>query len=95
MLQLYKLKNSKHKYKIEFPEGGRSIYFGAAGYDDYTIHHDKARKLRYIARHEKRENWSSQYTAGFYSRWLLWEKKTLKSAIRNMYKKFGIKINLN
>lgn len=94
MLQLYKLKSSKYKYKIVYPDG-KCIYFGAAGYSDYTIHKDKSRKLKYIARHKSRENWNDPYTRGFWSRWLLWEKKTIKSAIKHIYEKFKIRINLN
>ena len=33
--------------------GGRSIHFGASGYEDYTIHKDDKRKELYIKRHEK------------------------------------------
>ena len=33
--------------------GKKSIHFGAAGYEDYTIHKDDKRKELYIKRHEK------------------------------------------
>ncbi len=31
----------------------KNMYLGATGYSDFTIHKDKARKQRYIHRHEK------------------------------------------
>ena len=51
--------------------------FGAAGYSDYTIHHDPQRKERYIERHKKNEQWgkSGIGTAGYYGRWVLSNKK--------------------
>jgi hypothetical protein len=32
---------------------GRRVHFGAAGYEDFTIHRDKQRRSRYRARHSK------------------------------------------
>lgn len=87
---LYELIGDKKKYMIKID--GRSIKFGASGYSDYTIHKDKARKQRYIARHQARENWQDPFTAGFYSRWLLWNKPTLQASIEDVKKRFGIDI---
>jgi hypothetical protein len=41
---------------------------------------------RYITRHEKREDWSpnGKYTAGFWSRWLLWSENSLNKARRKV-----------
>ena len=71
-----------------------TIHFGAKGYEDYTIHKDKERKKRYIARHFSRENWNKSgiCTAGFWSRWLLWEKATLQESIKYIEKKFNVNI---
>ena len=68
------------------------IHFGSEGYEDYTQHRDENRKKLYIKRHEKRENWDDLMNAGSWSRWLLWEKPSLQEAIKNMEKKFKIKI---
>jgi len=45
----------------------KKVYFGAAGMSDYTIHKDPVRKLKYIVRHQKRENWTKTGidTSGF------------------------------
>jgi hypothetical protein len=59
---------------------------------DYTIHKDPERKQRYISRHKKNENWTKSgiNTAGFWSRWLLWEEPTIKEAYNNIKTKFKI-----
>ena len=71
-------KSSNPKKKFEAIIGNKTIKFGAAGYSDYTIHEDPERKQRYIDRHKKNEDWGKSDTdtpPGFYSRWLLWNKK--------------------
>lgn len=75
----------------------RMIHFGAEGYSDYTIHKDNDRKQRYLDRHFKKEDWniSGIYTAGFWSRWILWNKPTLTASKRSIMKKFStIKIDI-
>jgi hypothetical protein len=69
---------------------GRKIRFGRKGYEDFTIHKDEARKRNYIIRHQKRENWgkSGINTAGFWSRWLLWNLPTIESSYEDIKKRF-------
>ena len=57
---------------------------------DYTMHKDPERKDRYVERHRKNENWgkSGVKTAGFLSRFLLWNKPTISSSIQDLNKKF-------
>lgn len=75
--------------------GNKTIHFGAKNYSDYTLHKDKDRMKRYENRHRSRENWkkSGIDTAGFWSKWILWNKPSLKSSIKNTQKRFNIKIN--
>lgn len=88
---LRKSPNATKKWRVEFNDG-KHVDFGAKGYQDYTMHQDPERKQRYIIRHQKRENWNKSgiRTAGFWSRWLLWEKPKLKNAIRYIENKFKI-----
>ena len=74
----YPANDGKHKYFI-MTKSGKHIYFGAVGYSDFTIHKDPDRKQRYINRHEKNENWTKSGidSAGFWSRWLLWNKPSI------------------
>ena len=68
----------------------KTIHFGARGMSDYTIHKDDKRKQRYISRHTKRENWNDPMTAGALSRWILWNKPTLRESIEDYKKKFKL-----
>jgi hypothetical protein len=69
---------------------GTITHFGAQGYSDFTIHKDEDRKERYINRHRNNENWNNPKTAGALSRWILWNKPTLLTSIRDYRKKFNL-----
>lgn len=65
--------------------------FGQRGYSDYTKHNDPARKERYIARHKRMgEDWNDPTRAGTLSRYILWNKKTLKASIRDFKRRFHL-----
>ena len=85
----YKSDRPDKKYFI-ITNDNKKIYFGQASASDFTLHKDEARKQRYINRHKKNENWNNKDTAGFWSRWLLWEKQTIKESYDNIKKKFNI-----
>jgi sRNA-binding regulator protein Hfq len=90
---LIKLKNSKYKYAIYLTNGKRmKIKFGAAGYEDYTIHRNIERKKNYIDRHKMNEDWSNPHTKGFWSRWVLWNKPTIEESLMDIQKKFNIEV---
>ena len=85
--------NPEKKYDVLTPEG-KIIRFGASGYEDYTFHKKLIRKEAYINRHQKREDWTNLNKAGTWSRYLLWNKPSISGSIRDMKRKFGIKITL-
>ena len=89
---LKKSSNPKKKYDAYIE--GKKVSFGATGYSDFTQHKDEERKQNYIARHKPNQNWNDLTTAGAWSRWLLWERKTIPEAIRNMESKFNVKIKV-
>ena len=69
--------------------GSKTVPFGQAGYSDFTIHKDEERKLRYLNRHKGMgEHWNDPETAGFYARWLLWNKTSLAKSIEDMNIRF-------
>ena len=72
----------------------KTVSFGAAGMSDYTKHKDEERKANYISRHKAREDWSKAGydTAGFMSRWILWNKPSLRASINDTNNRFN---NLN
>lgn len=69
---------------------GKKVYFGAAGYEDYTTHKDPERKEAYIKRHQKNEDWSKSGidTPGFWSYHFLWEFPSKRQAYENIKKKY-------
>ena len=88
-------KDKKYKATIVKNDNNlKCVYFGAAGYSDYTKHKDKERMERYNIRHKKRENWNKSgiLTAGFWSKWILWSKPSFKDAKSYTEKKFNIVI---
>jgi len=68
----------------------KTVHFGAKGMSDYTIHKDIDRKERYINRHKTRENWNDYTSAGALSRYILWNKPTLKASIEDYKKRFKL-----
>lgn len=92
--RLSKSTKKDKKYMVELPSG-KTVHFGAKGYSDFILSDgDENRKKNYIARHKVNENWkkSGIDTAGFWSRWILWNKPGLMESIRDTEKKFNIKI---
>ena len=81
------------KYEIVFmKENGRplTIHFGSKNSKTYLDHADKNKRLAYIARHEKNEDWQS-VNAGSLSRYILWEGTDLETNFKAYFKRFGIK----
>jgi len=58
-------------------EKKKTINFGDDRYQDYTSHHDEKRKKNYLTRSEKQMKSNRPNNAAFFSRNLLWNKKTL------------------
>jgi len=65
------------KYSVEYL--GKTIYFGARGMSDYTIHRDKKRRDRYLARARKIRDGDGNLThndktrSNFWSINILWQ----------------------
>jgi len=103
-IDLYKADKPTKKWMAEFtnPETGKlkTVYFGAIKesgepYPDFTIHKDEERKARYIARHHGMgEDWSHSGigTPGWFSRWLLWNKPTLRDSSKDTEARFPVRI---
>jgi hypothetical protein len=84
-------KRRDKKWQVVTPSG-KIVHFGASGYEDYTMHKDITRYKRYIQRHQARENWEDPNTAGFWSRWILWNKPNFKESVKDTEKQFNIDI---
>lgn len=83
--------NPKYKYMVNYDD--KNIFFGASGYSDFILSGgDEKKKKAYIARHKVNENWNDLSKKGTWSRFLLWNKKTLDESIKDMNKRFNINI---
>lgn len=80
----------KDKKFMAIFEDGTKTHFGAKGMSDFTIHGDEERKQRYLDRHRKNENWNDFKSAGSLSRWLLWNKPTLRASLADYKRRFGL-----
>lgn len=101
-IKLVKLSGDAKKYKAVLlnKDTGRekSVKFGAAGMMDYTKYYKRdgkevadMKKKAYIARHSKNnEDWgaSGKDTAGFFSRWVLWNKPSVEASLADVKRKF-------
>jgi hypothetical protein len=89
--------NRKNKKWMIINPNIKKIHFGDSRFEDFTIHKDVKRRKAYLNRHASRENWGASgiNTAGFWSRWLLWNKPTLKESIKDLKKRFNVKISFH
>ena len=89
----YKSDKPDKKYYI-ITNDNKKVYFGQASASDFTIHKDEARRLRYVARHEKNEskywNKSGINSAGFWSKHLLWNLPSISASYQDIKKRFNI-----
>ncbi len=93
LIKIVKSKKAAKKYDAHFKlDNGKEkvVSFGQSGASDYTIHGDDERKERYLRRHRARENWNNFLTAGSLSRFLLWNRKTLKASIADYKRRFKL-----
>jgi hypothetical protein len=94
-VKLIKSPKPEKKWRVLF-EDGKHVDFGQKGYSDFTIHKDPTRMKRYLTRHSGMgETWGARgvRTAGFWSRWLLWSKPSLRDAKRLVSNKFDIQFS--
>ena len=84
------------KYDAVFDDG-KVVSFGALGYSDYVTYDGRneeekdQQKRNYLLRHaENGEDWGGNgiRTAGWWSRWLLWNQRGLKNSVQDINKRF-------
>ena len=70
----------------------KTVHFGAAGMQDYTITKDKEQRKRYRSRHKKDLQTGDYMRAGYLSWYILWGQSTSKRENISSYKKrFNLK----
>ena len=67
-----------------------SVHFGQAGSTTFSSGATEDKKNAYLKRHAPRENWNNPVTAGALSRWILWNKRSLKASIADFKKRFNL-----
>jgi len=89
-VKIKKLNNDPQDKRASVSIGDKNIKFGyskakSTYYDGAT----NQKRDAYISRHQVREDWTDPFTAGFWSRWVLWEhrhnekSKIIKSIKKN------------
>jgi len=92
-MRIAKSTRAAKKYMALFDDGSVT-HFGGAGCGDYIRYSAldpvlaRTKRAAYIARHGATETWTDPTTAATLSRFLLWEKPTLESAMRAFKKRF-------
>lgn len=93
LIKIKKSTKPEKKYMAIFEncENGREkiTHFGSSGMSDFTKHGDTERKQRYLDRHRKNENWNDPTSAGSLSRFVLWNKTSLRASIADYKRRFG------
>lgn len=59
------------KYRIVNPETNKYVDFGFYGMEDYTLHKDEDRKIKFQTRNRRFKN-APKYSASWLSYYLLW-----------------------
>lgn len=81
------------KWDAVFEKDGKEkvVPFGQKGYSDFTKHKDTRRRSLYLKRHSNMgEHWNKPDTPGALSRWVLWNKTTLKASVSDFKKRFKL-----
>jgi hypothetical protein len=93
MTVVYLKPSFKKEKKYMVLVDGKTIHFGARGMSDFTKHKDVERMKRYSERHKRGgETWNKSgiKTAGFWSKWLLWNKPTIAASKKSISSKYGV-----
>jgi hypothetical protein len=95
-VKISKSERKEKKYQAKFYDDDGDIvqttHFGQNGASDYTVNKNEDRKKLYLLRHKKNENWQDFKSAGSLSRYILWNKPTLKASFDDYLKKFNLKL---
>ena len=85
-------KKRDKKWVAVMPQFGHEHNFGLKDSRTFVDHKNPQKKDNYIKRHRKREDWNDIHSAGFWSKNLLWNKPTISASIRDIEKRFNLKI---
>ena len=92
-MKLVEIRNSSRADKrlmAVFEDPKKTVHFGLRGGSTFIDHRDELKKEAYIARHRVNEDWSLPDKAGTLSRYILWNKPTLKDSIQDYKRKYNL-----
>ena len=100
-MELILKKSTKPDKKLMLVSENKTVHFGSKPNKDFTIYSKEGKEIAeqkkkaYLSRHSKLNenlNKSGLMTAGFLSRWILWNKPTISGSLKDIQKRFNIKI---
>ena len=92
LIYLGKSTRDGKKLMAVFRNPKKTIHFGQEGSTTRIEGATQRKRMNYIKRHEKNENWENPLTAGALSRYILWgSSKDIDDNIRRYIKRFNIK----
>jgi len=84
-------KGKKLVAKFSLDNGSeRTVHFGSAVSTTFSEGASESKKSAYLARHKVREDWTNALSRGALSRWILWNKRSLKASIADFKKRFKL-----
>lgn len=90
LVSITKSDRPEKRLKAVFEDPKKTTHFGFKGGSTFIDEQDDAKRKAYIARHKVRENWNDPTSPGALSRYILWEKPTLQSAIGAYRRRFNL-----
>ena len=97
-MKTYTLKKSNNKgkrYVIIMPDENHKHHFGSETGKTYADGRTDKEKKAWFSRHQKDKNFNNIHSGIYWSKNLLWNKKSLKESIKSLEKKLNIKIKNN
>ena len=92
----YILEKSNRKGKrfvIIMPDEGHKHFFGSDVGKTYIDGRTDKEKSAWEARHSTNKNYNNRHSPVYWSKNLLWNKKTLAESVRDMENKLNVKIH--
>ena len=75
------------------PKFKHSHHFGSSVGKTFIDHQDEKKKAAWIARHKDDKNYNNIHSGIYHSRMLLWNKPTIKEALKDYEKRHKVKVN--
>lgn len=91
LVKLIRAKPPK-KWMAVFEKNGKTYHrwFGAHGYEDYTMHKNRERRDKYRLRHRKDLRTKDPMRAGYLSYFILWNKVSLRSSVKDYRRRLAV-----